>query len=233
MGRYVGLRHYPFAAGEDLCSCCQCVFESDELLQLKYRNVYALWLSPRYGLVPASLFDPQATEKYVNFLLGKTANETALHRYAEEAQLHVVFSIPSRLKNTVKVYQSATQWFHQSETFIRFIPREKQVAFFFYGNNMDITVARSQKLLFYNTFEVKTPEDALYFLASVLDLHGLPLSVDMAFAGVWDDSPYKSIRQYAPHISEWTPDCPGMVGNLTESLLQRFFHLFYLSRCAS
>ncbi|MDR1673774.1 MAG: DUF3822 family protein [Bacteroidales bacterium] len=232
-GKYVGLRHYLFARENDLYSCCRSVFESDELLRLKYKNCCGLWLSPRYGLVPVPLFDPQAVEKYINFTLGKATDETTLYRCMQEAQTYVVFSVPAELKNIVEAYQPATQWFHQSETFIRFVPEEKQAAFFFYGNNMDITVRQSQKLLFYNTFAVKTSEDVLYFLASVLNLHGLPLSVDIAFAGVWDESPYKSISQYVTHISEWTPDHVGTAGNFTESLLRRFFHLFYLSRCAS
>ncbi len=46
---------------------------------------------------------------------------------------------------------------------------DKQVYVHFQDNNFEIVVVRNQKLLLYNSFEYKTPEDFLYFLLFTME----------------------------------------------------------------
>jgi hypothetical protein len=236
--KYLLLRHYPFSGGDSLIARSGEVLECDELLRLPYKNCSALWVSPRSTLVPEHLFDERNAGKYLNFNHGAEQDEQALYHYICAAQLYHVFSLPDVLKTMVESYQPHVRWFHHGIPLIERMPAQaKPVAVFFYGKHMDVVIRQNRQMAFYNTFQVDAPEDAVYYLASVLNLFDLQLSsVHLVYAGHTEDiSRYADhIRQYIAHVAEGEPLATVTYSHyLTDPLRKRFIHLFNLYGCVS
>jgi hypothetical protein len=234
--KYVVLRHYPFTKRNNLIACCRSVFESDELLRLRYKNFRVMWVSPRVTLVPEHLFDPSEALGFLNFTHGLAPDEQALYQYT--TQCCHVFSVPLTLKALVEQYQRNIQWFHHSVPFVEWMAMTaKTVTIFTYGAHMDIVVVlKSKELSFYNTFDIPTACDAVYYLAGVLNLFGMQLSdADIAYAGNLKDTQYaESILPYVNKMYECEPVGTVTYSHyLTEPLRKRFIHLFNLYGCAS
>ena len=102
---------------------------------------------------------------------------------------------------------------------------------------MDILLIKNKQLLLYNTFEVNTPADSIYFLAGVLSLHKMSLSsTSVSYAGELKESPLyvEMIRKYVLRINECEPFSTITYSHyLIESMRKRFINLFNLYGCAS
>lgn len=81
---------------------------------------------------------------------------------------------------------------------------DKQIFVHFKENHFEIVVVRNQKLLFYNSFEYKTPEDFLYFLLfSMEQLFLNPETAKVYLLGDVEenDANYKLVYRYIRHIA--------------------------------
>jgi hypothetical protein len=237
VGKYILFRHYPFSAGCDIITSCSKVFEKDELLSLRYKKSRSLWVSQRSTLVPEQLFDAQNVEKILNFNHGSLENEKTLFRQLHPTQLYHVFSVPVALANLVARYQQNIQWFHHAQPFIEWsIAKEKPVSVFIYKGNMDVVLLKNEQFAFYNSYQVQTPMEAVYFLAGVLEVFGLNLSTaEVVYSDSEEASPYSdAIKAHSLRLIGCEPGGMCIYSHyITEVLRKRFIHLFNLHGCVS
>ncbi len=246
INKYIVLRHYPYvAAGNDetLIHQCRNIFENDDLLKLSYKGCGHLWISPRCTLVPEHLFDAENAGPYLNFNHGWKANEQVLQNYVRLAKLRNVFSCPNTLMTLLFQYQPATAFFHHATPFVDLVVADSlstakpRIALYYYDRYMDIGIAQAKKALFYNTFQVNSPEDSIYYLAGVLNLFDIPLaSTRLFYAGNSKDylSHIEFLKKYIDRAIECEPfDMVTYSHYLTDSLRKRFIHLFNLYGCVS
>lgn len=182
--QYIVLRDYPFCSTDPcaLVSECSSIFENDDFLGLKYKSSSHLWISSRCTLVPEHLFDEGETESYLTFNHGSIAGELTLHHHIKSAGVYHIFSCPESLMNLLRLHQPDITLYHHATPFIESVIGMSSsiglcMAVYFYSNCLDIAVVEYNRLLFYNTFQISTPEDSVYYLAGVSNLFAIDLSL--------------------------------------------------------
>lgn len=247
INKYIVLRHYHIdAAGADFSAdAYEPFFENDDLLKLRYKNCFLLWISPRCTLVPEHLFDPSAAAAPVlNFNHGRKAGEQVLQNYIRSGKLYNIFSCPKALIDLFGKYRPAGgTFFHHATPFVDSVIAESmssskpRAAIYYYEDCMDITVVKSKKLLLYNTFHIKTPEDSVYYLAGALNLFDMNLATTKVFyAGNLKEMPPQAeiIKKYVERAVQCEPlETVTYSHYLTEALRTRYIHLFNLIGCVS
>ncbi len=245
INKYIVLRYYPFSAPNNdiVVDECKKIFDTDNLLGLSYKSCSHLWVSPRCTLVPEYLFDPAYAATYLNFNHGWKAGEQVLHNYILPARLYNVFSYPRSLLALLQRYHPSIKLFHQASLFLRsvvtkpFSTDKPRVVVYCYSDYMDIAIVQAKKILFYNTFQLIDTEDAVYYLAGVLNLFEMKLSsTKLYYTGSFKEalSRLETVRIYVERVVEFEPlDTVTYSHYLTEQIRARFIHLFNLYECVS
>ncbi|MDR0814418.1 MAG: DUF3822 family protein [Bacteroidales bacterium] len=237
-GKYIVLRHYPCETGSDFMAFCSKIFDEDELLRLTYKSSRFLQVSERSTLVPAPLFAEKEAENILNFNHGKREDELTLFRYLPSAQAYSIFSVPAPLHSLLQKYQPGIQCFHHSQPLIEWsIEKNKSLSFFIYNDNMDIVILRDGRFIFYNSYHLLAPADAVYFLAGALNAFGLSINAtELVYAGASADVSdcIELIKPFCSRITEIEPSNARIYSYyINETLRKQFIHLFNLHECVS
>ena len=243
--KYIVLRSYPLFINDfnKLVEQCSTIFKNDDLSGLYYKSSSNLWVSPRCTLVPGHFFDSDSADAYLTFTHGASAGEQTLHNHIRASNLYNVFSCPVALLTLLRHYQPNIRLFHQATTLIGSIVSgissdKTDLAAYFYSRYMDIAVVRKKELLFYNTFQVNAPEDAVYYLTGASNRFDINLSsTKLIHAGDFKQTtpPQAEIlRKYVSSIMELDPPKDVTYSHYLQSpVLKRFVHLFNLYGCES
>jgi len=236
------LRSYPLSNAEphSIISECRAIFERDDLLGLRYKDSRNMLISPRCTLVPEHLFDENDADLYLTFNHGKAIGEQTLHNHIGLANAYNVFSYPEELMAMLQLYQPNIKLFHHAtpliETSVACMNTSDQinVCVYYYSGYLDITVIEKSKLLFYNTFQINAPEDAVYYYT--LALNSLKIdntSTKLIYAGnIKNMSPEISLLKF--YVDDATDfDLPDVAysNSISEPLRKEFINLFNLYRC--
>ena len=242
VNKYIVLCKYPFT-NENLSRIDHCgiIFDSDDLLRLKYKGCSHLWISPRSTLVPEHLFDPNEAGSYLAFNHGTITGEEAIHNYTKPASLYNVFSYPESLVALLRQYQPNVNLFHQAtpliESIVANLPSHAKpnIAIYFYSKYLDIIVAKNKELLFYNTFQINAPEDSIYYLVGVSNLFGINLlDSKLFYAGNFKFMPSEIsiLKDYVDRIVEFEPPNAVTYSHyISEQFRKDFINLFNLYGC--
>ena len=106
---------------------------------------------------------------------------------------------------------------------------EKQVYVHFQDSHFEIVVVRNQKLLLYNSFEYKTPEDFLYFLLFTMEqlfLNPETATVYLLGKVTENDDNYTLAYTYIRHISLFNSQPLQQKWNITKDNALQHFILF-------
>jgi len=203
INKYIVRRNYPLYNTDDLNTLvneCHSIFDNDELLRLRYKRSSHLWISPRCTFVPDYLFDSAETDSYLTFNHGTAVGELTMQNHIKSARLYSAFSCPEALMALLRQYQPNIICYHHATPLIESVIAEISssnkigLAVYFYANCLDIVVAKSDQLLFYNTFQITAPEDSVYYLAGVSNLFQIDLSsTRLMYAG--------NAKQIPPEVS--------------------------------
>ena len=172
------------------------VFDSDEMLRLKYKSSCCLSVSPRYTFVPEHLFAPTDADEYLTFNLGATTGEQAHYHLSRAAKAYHVFSCPEDLTALLRTHHPSINFFHHSKPFLESVLSDVQtgIAVCFYSKWMDILAVKNKKMLFYNSFQINAPADSVYYLAGAANMFDFQLSsLRLTYAG--------NVKQMPPEIS--------------------------------
>jgi len=242
--KYIVLRSYSLSITEpdNLAGVLSTVFENDDLSGLRYKSSSHLWISPRSTLVPEHLFDANQPDVYLSFNHGAKAGEQALYNYIKHANLYLVFSCPEAFLSMLRHFQPDIRLYHHATPFIESIltgvsSSDKNMAICFYSCYLDVAVAHKSELLFYNTFQINAPEDAVYYLAGVANMFDIDLSATkIMHAGNFSQMPPENaiLRNYAGSIADFEPSDMVTYSHFIQTpLVKNFINLFNLYVCGS
>ena len=109
------------------------------------------------------------------------------------------------------------------------------MAIYSYSCYLDVAVVHKKELLFYNTFHIHTPEDAVYYLAGVSNQFDIDLSTTkIMYAGNINQMPPEIaiLRNYAGNIADIDPSDSVTYSHYIQApVIKKFINLFNLYGC--
>ncbi len=236
LNKYLVLRYYQVMLDENTCKN---IFENDDLLGLVYKGCNHVFVSHRYTLVPASLFDQGASGFYLDFNQNVKSEEQVMSLLIRPAQAYDIYACPEWFKSLLVKYQPSVAYFHHVTPFIDSLLTDSakaQVAVYYYGNHMDVAITKQKQLLFYNTFKIETLEEAVYYLAGALNMSGMSIAATTLTYSkdVNETLPLaNALKKYVARLVEYAPmDTVTYTHYISEQIKIQFAHLFNLYRCA-
>jgi len=148
-----------------------------------FRNVFKVKLivdNNLSTLVPKSLFDKKLCLEYLKYNVRLIKNDSASFDNIEEIDGVNVYLPYTNVNNYLFDNFGAFNYFHYSTLFIKegvkYSQKVKNSANLnFRENCFDIVIFKNKKLMFYNSFDIQTKEDVLYFILSTFQENKLKL----------------------------------------------------------
>jgi len=160
---------------EDILTNFQNAVREDVYLNKHYKTVNFYFASENNTLVPLDFFDKKNAKDFYKSNHTLLAGEEVQFNFIEQIQTYNLYSIPSILINFLVNLFPEVRLFHSSTSFLMYFSiyskkissQLKVVGINFNKNSFEIAVIKNQKLSFFNSFNFKTDEDAIYFLLNV------------------------------------------------------------------
>ncbi|MCF8335518.1 MAG: DUF3822 family protein [Bacteroidales bacterium] len=171
-GKYIALKHISLVEentydqkGEKI----QEVFKSDPCLQVDYKKVAMLVVSPKSVLIPSSYFKQQDLAQYFKFHYDLQELEELHFNYIQAIEAYNIFSLPNPVSNVIIGNFNKTHFYHQGLPVIDYYINNSPGNHTFcilsvYEDFIDIAVFNGYKLHLYNSFYWSAYEDVLYYL---------------------------------------------------------------------
>lgn len=145
--------------------------------------------------VPASIFQNQAKNKYLDFLGIGDKGRTAVADFVSVIEANNVFSVSSEDARYLAEIQTDTKFYHATSVLVSSVIKdnihksnEPVIHLNVRSPKFDMVVIKGRNLLFHNTFSFKTKEDFLYFLLFSIDqLHIDAGTVPVYFSGLIEE----------------------------------------------
>ena len=125
-------------------------------------------------IMPESLFDEKLGLEYLKYNSKLLKNDTSSHDIIEEIEAVNVYLPYINVNNFIIDKYGAFDYYHYSTIFIKKIlkinNRSKKTNLYlnFNRNSFQISIIKTQKLIYFNTFKFTSPNDALYFILYVI-----------------------------------------------------------------
>lgn len=160
---------------DDILSNFQNAVREDVYLNKHYKTVNFYFASENNTLVPLDFFDKKNSKDFYNNNHTLNNGEEVQFNFIEHLQIYNLYSIPSILINFLVNLFPEVRLFHSTTSFLVYFvnyskkisSQQKVIGINFNKSSFDIVVLKNQKISFYNSFNFKTDEDAIYFLLSV------------------------------------------------------------------
>ena len=212
--KYILLKHYAFTGGltpsllEEKVLAIQ---GNDEFLSREYKSVSFSFMSPKYTLIPAPLFNKDKLKNYFEFNHLLDDLDEIHYNRLETIDAYNLFAIPAELSNIVYRAFGNVKYFHNitplAEQAVIHHARKgagEVVISCIYGNFADILVLREGNLLLCNTFNWKNEDDLAYFILYVYDqmkIRGEEAPLVISGELRKDSAGYELLRPYVRNIS--------------------------------
>jgi hypothetical protein len=240
----ITLRHYPFKTSNSSIQLVNNVSEkmnTDDILKLTFKSVSHMFVDSKNTLVPISFFDHSKEKNYFTFNLIQDPNTIILSNTLTNTVAANVFSYPEDLYLKLNEVFPSIKLSHHSSAFIEnlVINSSKWTHPKCYINInksfLNIGIACSKKLEFYNAFNFKDNADIIYYILSVLEqfkLSPLTTEVFMASGEENHDEIFEFVNNYLNMIKFIRPSDHFSYSYIFDELqLTRFSNLFNLALC--
>lgn len=184
----------------------------------KPRSVSAVIVPGSATLVPDATFDPTNAEGYLDLNLATSGEEPGLvvkHDHLPALQAYSVYSTPRELIDPLHYHFPYSTLFHRSSTLIhaivkRHLVHDQNGIFVYFSPTMiDILIPRSGRLEFWNSFQVWTAADAVYYILATRETMQLNIyKTPLFFAGKssFSEKTIEELSVYFRTIEQLTPD---------------------------
>jgi len=186
------------------------LFNNLDILKRRFNRINVLFEGTKSTLIPFPLFEDAASEHYLKFNHKLEHGEEISFDKLNSLQAYNVFSIPTCIKDLIKSKFINYKINHFSSTLIEGLlikyknqDLNNQVFVNIRSNHLDVLIIEGSKLVFFNTFRYKTPEDLAYFLIYVLEQQKLnPENIDLIMLGEIDKNSkyYEILFKYIRNI---------------------------------
>lgn len=144
------------------------VFDDHNLGKEKYEEVTIVHKNDLFCLVPKSLFDKNELPNYLKFNTKLLANDEIVYDVLPSHDLVCVYVPFTNINNYVFDDFGEFEFKHHSMVILQTLFHQKnkrKVCYVHVSKSaMEITVLEQKKLLLYNQFSYKTPEDFIYYV---------------------------------------------------------------------
>lgn len=183
--------------------------QSSILQKIDFRNASVLVSGNRFTLVPSALFKAEDAAKYFYFNNPFREDEEIHHDAIRSYEALCVFSVPSKwmaaLKNVFETFSIHHQMTASLEATRRFAGNKTAKTLFIHihSSSLEAIVTEERKLVFANSYPVKTAADGIYFVMMVCDQLSLnPETIEVLLSGEVgkEDDFHKQLQRYIRHI---------------------------------
>ena len=125
-------------------------------------------------IIPDNLFDEKLGLEYLKYNSKLLKNDISSHDTIEEIEAVNVYLPYINVNNFILDKYGAFDYYHYSTIFIKKIlkinNRSKKTNLYlnFERNSFQISIIKTQKLIYFNTFKFSSPNDALYFILYII-----------------------------------------------------------------
>ncbi len=154
------------------------IYHSHQFLEAGFwKSIRISVKSQNFTLIPANFYNENCKEEYFKLNCNFNSQSTLFSYKHSESEIINLFSVQESIVNFFKNKYPLKKpvFFHHTsaliEVFLRNNPNEVLPTVFVVAEKDMITilVKKKKSLLFCNNFSYQTPEDMLYFIASVMD----------------------------------------------------------------
>lgn len=167
---------------QDIYNKIENAIKTESYLNKNYKKLSFCFADPKATLVPAGIFDQNATETLGTFLELKNDNSRILSRYIKDLNAYLVYAIPEQIYSVAQTNLDDPTFYHQSIPFISNALQLKKgkaainkVYLNMYDTFVDVLVVEQGKIQLYNSFPYKTVTDVLFYVLYLYDHLGLSI----------------------------------------------------------
>ncbi len=211
--KYIMLFSYPFRAGENPDEICRRFREiclSEDRLQLKYKSVNIAFAGRIATLVPSAVFENGREASYLALVHPEQDKEIVLSGPVRMADACCVYGAEPGLVSAVKELFPGVSVQHHCMSLLEAVLQKmkndphKKAVLHIQPSSFDMIVTENGKLLFYNSFPYRAPEDFIYYVLFVFEQLRLnPEACDTMLLGeiVSSSSLYTILYKYVRRVS--------------------------------
>ena len=179
--------------------------KNHEWINKKYASTHINITSSKHTLIPASIFDTNEQQNYLQFNHYRSEKLEAISDKLQQVEAHQVYGISVPEQELINTFFPKATIRHYGSTLIDSILQQKsntpQLYIHIQNKSMDILVCNEKGLQLFNTFKHQSAEDFIYytlFVCEQLELN--PDEIDCCLLGEIDkpsgiyDLAYKYIR---------------------------------------
>ncbi|HMM10612.1 MAG TPA: DUF3822 family protein [Bacteroidales bacterium] len=212
-------------------------------LAYPFQSVLVLVDQTYNTLVPAALYDEKEKAVYLGFMQQYRENSRVAADELKTAGAWNVYYLANSLVHKIKEIWANARIVHLTSALVESLlvakrnqPGETEVYVNLRSSSFDLVVIAADKLLFYNNFKARNPEDFLYFLLFALDQQSLnPETVSLTLMGnITIDHPiYESIWKYVRNVRFAAPNNAFEYSYVLEDIQTHQHHLLFSAlQCA-
>jgi hypothetical protein len=191
--------------------------KKQQIKDYAFSEVMVVHRNDLFSLVPKDLFDPNEMANYLKFNTKILVNDLLEYDEIPSFEMVNVYVPFVNINNFIYELFGDFEFKHHSTVLIEsLLGRNASSAdaicyTYVTENELDIVILQNKKLIFYNNFSYKTPEDFLYYLLFTweqlrLDPNDIKLRL---FGTIEEGDPIFSICQdYIQHLSIYLPGLP-------------------------
>jgi len=194
---------------QHLVSTIDQVFKEKEKLQQPFQKVTVVYANELFTVVPKALFNPTKRADYLKFNTKIISTDFVAHDNIDEHELVTVYIPYTNVNNYFFDKFGSFDFYHSTTVFIKSILKnstvdlETQVVVDLSITHFYIGITKNKKLELINRYEVRTPEDFIYYL--LFTLEQLELSTETTVIKITgniskEDPYYKLLYTYVRHI---------------------------------
>jgi hypothetical protein len=195
--------HHPLSQLED-------IIRNHEWLQKDFAQTLVTVVTEKYTLVPTALLQEASKKEHLAFNHQRSEKLEAVSDKLQQLDAHIVYGISVPVKSIIHTYfpkavikhygscwldQQLSQHKHQEDALLLMSIQ---------STHMEITLLKSGRLHYFNTFRYKTAEDLTYYLLFVCEQLDLdPNSIPLQLYGELEKQSqiYDYLYKYVRHIS--------------------------------
>ena len=242
--RYVALQaqpfHPPVVDYNDLQKALERTLNSERLLNLNFSSVSCMYTSRSVTLIPNILVDKMLLKSFLEFNAPLNELDEVHSCPIPSLGAEAVFAIPSPLAAKLSSKYKNVKFYHQCVPMLSLLPEmfkhdEHGELLSVNINNgfADIALYARGGLKIYNTFELQTPADLVYFMLAVARQHKVnEKKMEVLLSG--NIGAYVGeVAAYFPALIQVKPYTQlSLAASLQAVANHRFTHLFSLYECA-
>ena len=207
---YVAVKHAGYGmelSDENLYDKIKQHITSDACMGKSYKSVDMIFVTRKSVLIPNAIFDKTKLKELTKVNFEVTDKEEIQFNKLKAISACNVFVIPSYITTLMVNMFPEINFYHEATPFIENIIKngseETTVSVNFYYDFIEIAVTEKGKVLLYNTFGYKTPEDVLYSISSVMTKLKLNKKTAVRLSGYLDkdSETFNLLYKYLANVS--------------------------------